>query len=61
MEGEDRNERAGAPFFSFFFFFFGGWGGVVVLDNHVRRCEMISYPLTTPFPNSLKSGEYERR
>ena len=27
MEGEDRNERAGAPFFSFFFFFFGGWGG----------------------------------
>ena len=28
MEGEDRNERAGAPFFSFFFFFFGGGGGV---------------------------------
>ena len=29
MEGEDRNERAGAPFFSFSFFFFGGWGGGV--------------------------------
>ena len=27
MEGEDRNERAGAPFFSFFFFLFWGVGG----------------------------------
>ena len=56
----------GHPFFLFLFSFLGGgggggWGGVVVLDDHVRRCEMISYPLTTPFPNSLKSGEYERR
>lgn len=51
MEGEDRNERARAPFFFF-------WGGV---DDHVRRSEMISYPLTAPFPNSLKLGEYERR
>lgn len=49
----------GHPFFLFLFSFLGG--GVVVLDDHVRRCEMISYPLTTPFPNSLKSGEYERR
>ena len=55
----------GHPFFLFLFSFLGGggggWGGVVVLDDHVRRCEMISYPLRTPFPNSLKSGEYERR
>ena len=43
MEGEDRNERAGAPFFSFFFFFFGGWGGGGVFFYRYSLIGMTNY------------------